>query len=84
MMKIYEFRELYSLPRSRLADCLDIERYDHEDDKAYRKRRTELLRRREGLDWEMMYVDGVVIMRNPRGMKDEIEAPDLNDFISIP
>lgn len=81
MMKINEFCDLYKISRYRLASCLEVGRVDDESDRQYQKRRDEFVRRRAGSGWEMMYLDGVVTMRSPRGATYTHDAGELDDYI---
>ena len=81
MMKINEFCDLYKISRYRLASCLDIPHKDGETDKQLMKRKDEFVRRRAGSNWEMMYLDGVVTMRSPRGATYTHEAKELDDYL---
>ena len=82
MMKINEFCELYRISRYRLAACLEIEPNEGETEQQLMKRKDEFVRRRAGSGWEMMYIDGDVTMRSPRGGLHRHPARELDDFIA--
>lgn len=82
MIKINEFTKLHNVSRYRLADCWEYPRKDGESDKAYIKRKDECVRRRAGSNWLIMYQDGLITMKSPRGTGDTYGGGDLNDFIS--